>query len=71
MSRRPEPRGLVVNTSVTLYKDQLQYLVRRARGNAQPGASGRVVISASCALREIIDAEIARRPIPPFKGEAA
>jgi hypothetical protein len=64
----PNDRGLVVNTSVTLYSDQLAYLMRRARGNPRTGLSGRVVISASSVLREIIDAEMGKRPVKEAGG---
>jgi len=64
----PDDRGLVVNTSVTLYADQLAYLMRRAKGNPRTGQSGRVVISASSVLREIIDGEMGKKAAKESAG---
>lgn len=66
--RRPNPdRGLVVSTSFTLYRDQMDYLTARAQATPRTGPSGRVVLSCSSALREIIDAAMDRKPV---KGAA-
>lgn len=64
----PLPRGNVLNSTFTLHRDQLAYLTARAEETKRIGSSGRVVLSCSSVLREIIDAEMERRPV---KGAGA